>query len=196
MPNHLSSSQTQTNQAKVLAWLLTLLIIIVGGWYLVVPSIRQLSKGGEYYLPARQAEYEQRQKDLATIEELIKDSRKVSSTQQQKLAVLLPIGEDRAGLFAQLEELALNNGLIPLEITMKKSLGNSQIGTTIISEDIQDIEILYINLRLGNVQYDSLKKLLKSFESNARLLEITGIDFMPGSSSANLTLVSYFLKEN
>lgn len=197
MSDYLSAGdQIKTGQARMLAGLLVFLIIIAGGWYLILPPVLQFVKGGDYYLPAWRAEYEQREKNLQAMKELISGSQKVSRVQQDKLAMLLPAGEDRAGLFAQLEELVLNSGLIPLEMAIKKESDGAGPPGTAADEANQEIKHLYVSLRLGSARYDNFKKLLDSLEKNLRLMEVVELNFEPKSNAASLTLITYYLGEN
>jgi hypothetical protein len=206
-----------TNKAKLnliifkyFSWLNAILAIVMigaGFIYILKPKYRMI--GGE--IDTKLAEYrsqlEARDKYLNNLIDLDRTYQKISPEDREKINGILPGGADAGELMRQLELIVKSNGgsLSSLNIvenrakpkTAKAAQGKSKKN----AEDLflerklpEGAEKFQVELTIEGLNYQSMKKLLASFENSVRLMDVEDVSFESAGAKMTVMLSAYYLK--
>lgn len=193
---------------------LAVIILVVGGYFILLPKYRQVSANSLQVSAALKKEESKRIDYLKNLKELISNHKKINQQEVGKLKTLLPANKDLPGLFVQLQGLAEENNFLLSSVNINEMPDGSgtkaekikieEEGTTAASASGQKkavsgaIKKLSVNINLvGNkvTGYEAFKSFLSALEQNLRLFDIEAIYFTPQSPKYSLTLFTYYLPQ-
>ena len=186
---------------------LTILILIVGSYYLILqPKYREVSIGGRYNLSSLQQDLENRNEYLKKLQELNDSYKNLSSSQLTRLEQALPKESDIPGLLVQLESLAFSEGVflrgvsfseVPQETLSTRSsnrtVRNNQTGASSPDQLVRKISVNLDLLSAGAGNYEQIKSFLAALENNLRIFDIDSVFFDPNQTVFSVNLVTYYL---
>ena len=158
------------------------IILLVGYFFVIRPEISVA--GQEEAYQEIESEYLALKRFLAQLNELSGIYQGISAKDISKVDSLLPERIDIEELMRQMEVIVLQNGLF---------LSTLQIDEG--SDHSEGIGSVNISMNIVGTDYSSFKNLLYTIESNLRLLDISELNFSPGSKSTTLSLVAYYQKK-
>ncbi|MDD5031962.1 MAG: hypothetical protein PHR36_02850 [Patescibacteria group bacterium] len=193
-----------TRYFKWLVVLCVLVVLAVGYFFLLKPKYEKVVKLSEDGQTGREEEYLERREYLDKLENLVSVFRGVKASEIEKIDYILKKKDVPEELFSQVDAIAKKNGLL-LE-SMKIGLegeASEESGQKISRAPEGKIEASLppemgktkVTLKVLGVDYFSLKNLLASIENNLILMNVVNVDFSPVDNAAQLTILSYYLKE-
>lgn len=188
-----------------------LLVLYVGYYLLLSPNIKRLQAGKSLGYEARKEEEARLVSHLEGLESMRLDFKGITEDKLNELALILPREEDFAGIFVQMQDIALKNNFIlnSIDISHIDSSGSQEGNSAEESNNSpQDnetkdavadasggrIKQLNISFSIGGGNYEDLKNFLRSIEKNIRIFDIYDIRF--GSVDGgpfNIDLRTYYL---
>ncbi|MFA5184038.1 MAG: hypothetical protein WC456_00765 [Patescibacteria group bacterium] len=140
-------------------------------------------------------------KKLASYRSIEELYRKIDAKDLQRFNGVLPDNYVPERLFGEIEEMVAQGGWLIGSLTISAP-GEDRAGDTVEGEvaapDLvsagQNLGLYNINLSIASIDYAGLKKLLKIFENNLRLFDVTTVNFSPGDDSAEIVLSTYYYK--
>ncbi|HNV97247.1 MAG TPA: type 4a pilus biogenesis protein PilO [bacterium] len=185
---------------KILIILEIVLVFFVSYFYLIKPKFNQLLNSIAV-LKDKNVEletvidYQNKFIDLQNSYNKIENKNKGDI---QKLRDILPEDKYLPELMAQVEALAIDQGLVLANITIDSSSNvksspdeNETKGSSDIIREIQ----VSINILGGNGTYDKVKEFLKAMESHIRLIDIMSFSFDEKMTAYSIVFKTYFLQK-
>lgn len=193
------------NYFNVLVLALAVIIFALGLALFVVPEYSKFAKANEQAKKNLQIEFEAKNNYLSSIRSLKKSDRLISSADKEKIAEMVPAGEDISEIITEMESIILKNGAILNSIKLDsrdsghKSIlaagegGKKQLPAGIFEQLPAGVSRVKIEISLGSVSYPILKNIIKTLENNLRLFDVAQIDFSARENKARLGIYSYYL---
>ena len=191
---------------KWLILIIMLMIFIFGYIFVIDPKYKEIVNKKKEDSHSEESEYFGQKRKIKKLNDLINIYKNIDKDDIKKIDLLLPSEEKiHEELFSQIESIILRNGLLlksleiePEEKSSRRPAKNSN-NIKIAEQEEKDslpAEIGKINVSLDilGVDYFKLKDLLKIFENNLRLIDVTEINFQPNNDSANIYFYTYYLK--
>jgi len=194
------------NNFKPIALLLALLLLLVG--FLLLYSFKYKKIKEESKVVTNEAQLSgasvgQLGGEFKTIE---KQYREVDLLNKEKINKILSLRSNSEELFAILEKLVLQNGLLISSLSLEEVGGAVEAAmpesqtpappsqTQSVSSAPSELGIIKASLEIKGLNYNGLKNLLESFENNLRIMDIKSLNFSPSSESVSLEVFVYYLK--
>ncbi len=193
--------------------IIVLTILVVGLSIIIEPKYELVIRDVEIVKRDKEGEYLIQQLYLGKLNELKDAYQNINPEDKRKIDIVLPEKVEIEEFFSKMEALILKNGLILTSLQIdsgelelkdnkvasksksnkdnKKSSEDNKAETIDLSQEIGKIKII---LSIIGTDYDGLKSLLQTIESNLRLMDIENISWSPDSNSTNLQLVTYYMK--
>jgi len=189
--------------------LAVVLIIFLTAVYflLLAPKFNTVQEAIKANIDQQKMIFNLNQRKLADMKAVDSIYKKISPADLQKFNSVLPANYVQERLFGELEEiigsggwLVTSIGIVPAaaeektqtvtdddgNVTVKKigSAGDKKVGT------------INIQLSLSMINYSGFKNLLKIFENNLRLFDVTKVNFSADGKNATILLSTYYYQEN
>ncbi len=189
---------------KFFVLFLVLLVLALGYLFLLGPKYKEIQTMIKHSQEQRREIFLAKQKKLNRLESYIESYDKFSSLEKEKINYILPKKYNQEELFSELNYLVEKNNLILKNISVKGGKTQVEFGQT--KKDIEarvqnpilkappGVQKYAVDVSILGTNYYSLKNLLSTLENNLKLLDITQLNFSPGSKTVNLTLMTYYLK--
>ncbi|MDP2736624.1 MAG: hypothetical protein Q8O59_02435 [bacterium] len=193
------------NYFNYLVLSLGIIILVAGLFVLIYPKYQQISKANEVAKNNLQIEYETKLSYLNSIRNLKKSYQSVGDEEKAKLVSMLPAGRDTSPIITEIESITVRNGAILTSIRIEPAAAsgranlkvdlkeNKESLAGIFNELPQGVGQIKIEIRLGSINYPILKNIIKTFENNLRLFDISEINFNASENEAILNIYSYYL---
>ena len=189
-----------------LVWGLAIIIFVVGSLLFVYPNYRQLDQANRAAKENLLAEYDKKADYLNSIINLKKSFQLVKAEEVRKIVAMLPSGSDTSGIISEIELIALRNGAILRSVKVNAEADRSAVRQKTESKEKTEppagifeklptgVNRLKIEVSFGSINYPVLKNLIKTFENNLRLFDISKIDYDAADNKAVLIVYSYYLQ--
>ncbi|OGY43322.1 MAG: hypothetical protein A3J62_00375 [Candidatus Buchananbacteria bacterium RIFCSPHIGHO2_02_FULL_38_8] len=166
---------------------ITLLVVLigVGGYYLLEPKYQAVTAEGRYKLDLLREEKQNRTSYLRDLKILMENYNEISQDEVERLNQVLPNEKDIPGLFVQLQALAEEQGFILTSVNISQAASAKDA----ISDKIKRLNV---SLNLIGRDYDSLKEFLDLIEYNLRLFDVNAVYFSPDSEGYAINLFTYY----
>jgi Tfp pilus assembly protein PilO len=136
----------------------------------------------------KQAELEQKQKNLEDLKSLKVDYESLEAD-VQNLFYVLPDEKDLPDLYVQIENIVTQNNLD------LQSINITELTAAEEAKPIPGIDQLSINLTIGQADYFRLKSLLNDIENSLRLLDVASISYSSQNNTFSIILNTYYRPE-
>jgi len=209
------SRRSEMLKSKINLWLINyfnflvlalgVIIFALGLWLLILPEYSQFVKANEQAKSNLQIELDAKSSYLNSIRNLKKSDQLISPADKEKIAAMVPTGNDASKIITEMEAIVLKNGAVLNSINLDQqgsghtSVLSSDVGVTtepppgIFEQLPQGVNRIKIDISLGSVSYPILKNIIKTLENNVRLFDIANINFSPTENKAILEIYSYYL---
>ncbi len=125
---------------------------------------------------------------------------KINPSDMQRFNGVLPDDYVPERLFGEIEEMVTQGGwlvkefkIIPPEDNTNKAAGAANaFGTATTTPSDPRLGQYHLQLTVAAIDYPGFKNLLRIFENNLRLFDITRVNFSPSSATAQLDLSTYY----
>jgi len=189
-----------------LVWGLAIIIFVVGLLLFVYPNYRQLDQANRAAKENLLAENDKKADYLNSIINLKKSFKLVKAEEVKKIIAMLPSGSDASGIISEIELIALRNGAILKSVKVNAEADRSAARQKVETEEKAEppagifeklpagVNRLKIEVSFGSINYPVLKNIIKTFENNLRLFDISKIDYDATDNKATLIIYSYYLQ--
>src|SRR3989338_8497212 len=185
---------------------LALAILAAGLFLFIYPQYQEIAKGNETAEKNLQAEHEIKRIYLNGIRDLKNLYQLISAADREKIAKMVPAGNQAVSLIPEIESIVLKNGAVLNSIKIaedpksqsktksKIALGEKlEMPAGIFEQLPEGVGLTKIEINLSSVNYPVLKNLLKNFENNLWLLDIAQVDYDAKENKVILIIYSYYL---
>ncbi len=182
------------------------IIILAGGLFLLVyPKYQQISKENQEAKNNFEIEYETKFNYLSSVRNFKKSYQSISDEEKTKIAGMVPRTSDASVIITEIESIAVRNSAILTSIKIEPQGGdeknnlkvrpkeNKETTFGIFNELPSGVGLIKIEVKLSSINYPILKNIVKAFENNLRLFDITKIKFNANEDEAILNIYSYYL---
>lgn len=167
---------------------LLLIIILILGYFIVLKPKFEITRStiqtdilDQEKIRAQQAAR------LESLRQLAEAYKKIDQASLSRFNKLLPESYAPEKLYGELEELLTKQGLIVGSISLSDEKESPDLPPS--------VSRVSINLSIGNVDYQAMKKLLVVLENNLRLFDITNLSFSPSGETLSLDMDTYYYKK-
>lgn len=123
--------------------------------------------------------YTEQQKKLNNLKTIAELYKKISPSDLKKFNGVLPDAYVKERLFGELDEIVTQNGFILNSVSINKEEPKAaEDGSVPLSANVGKLSL---QLSISSIDYAGFKNLLRLFESNLRLFDITTLGFSPGA---------------
>jgi hypothetical protein len=192
------------NYFGYLALILSFIILAAGLLFYLYPQYQEIIKEAKATEENLKAELQAKADYLSDIRDLKNSYLSISQADRKKIEEMMPASRRVIDLIPEVESIVLKNGLILNSIKIESSLnsqsgaGGQPVGTPgqpagIFEQLPAGVGLAKIEINVSSINYSILKNLLKTFENNLWLLDVSKINFDIGGKRANLIIYSYYL---
>lgn len=190
---------------KLIAFILVMIIALPSYFWLIAPLYQEWKDTQQRILTADN-EGADLQKEFKEINAAISNFTDVKEEDIARVSQLLPPAAQKKDMYALLERITQENGLILKDISMEEEVESNLMESAAIAErNLQaqkktenawpkEIAKVDIAIAVLGVNYESLKRYIKTIENNIKLMDITGLNFSPATGAVNLQITTYFKK--
>jgi hypothetical protein len=148
----------------------------------------------------KQLLYNSQKKKLADLQAVTSLYKKINPTDLKKFNSVLSDQYVKESLFGEIEDIVTQNGFVvnKIGITMPEDkVLTDENGVAIatsspLGPNLGEIDI---DLSLSTIDYRGFKNLIKIFETNLRLMDISKVNFSAANNTADITLRTYYYKK-
>jgi len=182
-----SNSAVFAERAVPLAALLTgVLVVVVGGWFMVYPLVERLLPGSELDRAVQDQVLAERKEYLNGLNVLANLIKTEEAGTGATLSAVVPADTSVPTLFASYEKMVKNQGseigVMDVSVPEKSIAQKNGSGTVITS------------LKLTAVRYEALKNFIKEVETFQRLSDVTTFGYDSKDGFATVSITNYFDK--
>ena len=190
---------------RYLAWCLVVLVLLIGIFTLLLPQYHRLKDTGVFESKEAENILAERENYLGELRNMRQTYDDLEIRAWRNLDNILPRESDIYLLFAQMETLARDNGLVLVSININdgsaaasQQTPNSKVEKpAVVNNSVADnIRTINLSLNLEGINsYENFKLFLDNLENNARILDIKSLSYSPEKSTYTVTLATYYLYE-
>jgi len=194
------------NYFNYLILALALIIFIAGLFLFIYPQYQEIANGNKTANKNLQSEYETQAGYLSAISDLKDSYELISSEDRKKIGSMVPESSQVNSLIPEIESIILKNGAVLNSIKTETAFKNQTNKTTEVASGEKTapsagifeqlppgVGLARTDISLSSVNYPVLKNLLKTFENNLRLFDISKVSYDVQKSEAVFTIYSYYL---
>lgn len=202
--------------------IIVLTILVIGFSIIIEPKYELVIRDVELVRRDKEGKYLIQQSYLNKLNELKDAYQSIKLEDKRKIDIILPEKVETEEFFSNIEALILRNGLIltslqidsgelgskdnevasksknkkdtPVSVRDKRKIYKTEEAKAEINDLFEKIGKIKITMSIIGADYNGLKSLLQTIESNLRLMDIENISWSPDGNSANLQLVTYYMK--
>lgn len=187
------------------ALIAVILAFFLFGCYLllIAPKLSQTESAILANLEQQQNIYTVSRNKLASLTALNNAYGKIGRADLAKFDSVLPDRYAREELYGELEEMVARGGWILNSVTVadedEKEAEVPQEGDAlpIVNPGTgnESVGKLQVQVAIGSIDYQGFKNLVRMLETNLRLFDIVGLDFIPAENTASISLATYYYKK-
>ena len=202
--NQNSLNKFLNNYFNVVLTIGVILFLVVAYFVILAPKYQATSASIKDNITQKQNLYNAQKKKLANLRAINNIYQKINPTDLKKFSNVLSDNYVKESLFGEIEDIVNQNGFVlnairisrPEEGDKNAAAGagaDEKIATsTPISPNLGEIDI---NLSLSTIDYLGFKNLIKIFETNLRLMDISTVSFSASDNSAEIALRTYYYQK-
>ncbi|MHB8903573.1 MAG: hypothetical protein ACYC40_00505 [Patescibacteria group bacterium] len=173
-----------------------ILFLIISYFFILAPKYRSTIAAIRDSITEQQKLYNAQQKKLANFKDIAALYKKINPADLKKFNNVLSDTYVKESLFGEIEDIVNQNGFLVDQISVsfpdKKEKDQPLKAATTTPSNLGEIDI---NLFVSALDYAGFKNLVKIFETNLRLLDISQVNFSASNGAADLTLRTYYYKK-
>lgn len=194
------------NYFGYLALALAFIIFAAGLFLFIYPQYQRLDKGDETANKNLQAEYEAKASYFSAVSDLKNSYQLISGADRKKIEAMAPVSDNVTELIPEIESIILKNGAVLNSIRIEADVKSQSEAKVEVESGVkpeppagifgqlpEGAGLAKIGIDLSSVSYPVLKNLLKTFENNARLMDIADLSYDVKDNKAAFTIYSYYL---
>ena len=181
------------------------IFLLVAYFFVLAPKYQTTLAVIKDSIGQKQILYNAQNKKLADLKAISALYKKIDPNDLRKFNSVLSDKYVKESLFGEIEDIINQNGFIVNSISINdlNDLNNQstpgaaspEAGAVSISP-VPGLGEIDVTLSLSALDYAGFKNLLKVFETNLRLFDVSRINFSSSDNSASLTLRTYYYQKN
>jgi hypothetical protein len=173
--------------------LASLAVLYFGYQMFLLPRYKAIASNEE--ITNKQQQYIDKLQYYNQLIELKNTYEKINPEDKEKINQIVSTVNDQNEIYREAEFIIKKNGLTvesiePVALDKVYDLPNIS-GATKKSLLLNNMKLTMTSCKLANVDYDSLIRVLKTFELNLRIMDVTKIEFDPAQKKAALNFITY-----
>lgn len=189
---------------NVILFIAALLIFGVAYLLFIGPKFKITTMAIQDNIEAQKRLYVEQEKKLRDLKTIVKIYDEISPSDLTKFDGILPDHYIKEALFGELEEIVIQQGFliqsVIIETDEELSDNNNQanlplMGGTAAATSGENVGAVRVIVSLGAIDYNGLKQLLRTIETNSRLFDVQQVSFSDATESAQLELLTYYYKD-
>lgn len=176
-----------------------LILFLLAAYFLILaPKYQATLTAIKDEIAAKQNLYNIQKKKLADLKMTVSLYKKINPADLKKINDVFSDAYVKESLFGEIEDIVNQNGFTVTDIAITRpeddvNAAKAAATSTPLNKNLGEIDI---NLSLGMLDYAGFKNLVKIFETNLRLMDISQINFSASDGTANLMLRTYYYKKS
>lgn len=178
------------------------LIFLIAAYFLVIkPKFNSTLIGIKDNVNQKEQFYNAQKQRLVDLKAAASLYKKLEISDLEKIRLVLPDEYAKEKLFGELEDIISQQGVLVKSISLNKldeegmaEVLNAKNGHFANMSNADRVGVVQIDLTLGALDYNALKKILSLIESHLQLLDIQSLDFNPDEKVVGLSLYTYYFK--
>lgn len=192
------------NFSALLSFVLAALVIGAVLFYFVYPKYKGISREMVSSAEIRQDKIDALNSYNLKLNEYLKGYNRITEKDEEKLDRMIPEKKyNKEELFAYMESFLSDRGLMLDSVSLREGERNSRKKSRPVNVSGQEaaalpaeVEEVTVDLKIIGLDYTGLKKLLREFERNLRLMDVQSVNFDLASKEASLSVAMYYLPKN
>lgn len=178
----LNSSVVSDKLNIVMAGMVFVVVVALGGWFLIKPELDKFAPDSELNATTQQMILTQRKNYLADLKILADLAEGKGVTSGVPLSAIVPDNTDLPTLFASYEALARNHGMQVASVDMALPSEKGKTSGTTVNASI----------KVSQTRYTTFKSFLRDLEALDRLADVKSFGYDGKSGFANISIAHYF----
>ncbi|PIR13805.1 hypothetical protein COV49_00960 [Candidatus Falkowbacteria bacterium CG11_big_fil_rev_8_21_14_0_20_39_10] len=186
---------------------LAVIFIFFGGWFFLKPKYQQIISLTENQSRKVRSDFEGRKIYLDKLVSTINVYNQINPQDIKKVNAILPPPNIKETLFTYMDNLMSKNGFLLTSLsvqpvvaesasTKKRSSSSKEEKQTQATALPSEIGLIKMEMSIAGVDYNGVKRFLKTIENNLRLMDINQLGFDLGNETASISITTYYYKEN
>lgn len=175
------------NYFNVLMMAAVILILAVAYFIFLKPKFDRTMMAIQSNIEQQQQLYVSQQRKLNSLKMIASLYKQIDPNDLDHFNQVLPDEYVREQLYGELEEIVSESGFSLNSIRISNTDKEDSLNTSRAKE-------IQVEVSLSTIDYRGLKSMLRIFENNLRLFDITELDFSPSGNTADLVLTTYYYK--
>ncbi|MFA5154956.1 MAG: hypothetical protein WC453_00830 [Patescibacteria group bacterium] len=155
---------------------------------LLAPKFAAAKAGIRANLESEQKLYLNSLRKLAVYRAIDQVYQQINPNDLQRFNGVLPDDYVPERLFGEVEEMAAQGGWLISSLTISEPKAD-ETPPGVVRPGLGRYNL---ELSIASIDYSGLKKLLKIFENNLRLFDVTEVNFSPSEATADIILTTYY----
>jgi Tfp pilus assembly protein PilO len=174
---------------QLAVWLPALIAVVavlyagLAWFYLFVPKIGPLLKGGKYDYTPLIKQIQDEENYTKKVNTALTEYNKIQSQQRKNLGYVIPVGPNFPSLMAQLEQIGLDNHMLLESLDVATGVG----------EPVASATPMQITMAFSGGNEKDFTNLLEDIETSIRLIDIQKFQYSPNISGYQLVGLVYYL---
>lgn len=187
-----------SDQAKFLSyhyfWVVDALVIIAvlaaGYYFLLLTKYKEIYSGAQ--IVQAQADYESKSKYLAELRGVFKLYEGIKPADKDKINKIVDNTNDRAELMNEFNFIITSNFASAI-VDPQPTDANFRLDAISDNKKTGDLrrKIMRSSINITGVSYESLMKMIRTMETNLRIMDISRIEYYPQREAALLEVLTY-----
>lgn len=175
----------------LLVLLVSIIIVGLGVWLILLPKYQDLRSHALFDLDQQRLKLEQKQEELTNLNQTKEFFDSLSPAELDRLYLALPREAELPSLFAQIDKIAQTAGvkLSAVDIDMEGLAPR----TAVQEATAPLVKSLLVSLKIEELDYFGLKRLISHLEKNLRMFNISALNFFPTGAGQTINLRAYYL---
>ncbi len=173
--------------------ILSLVVLAIGYQLFLLPKYNSIVSNQE--IINKQQEYIDKSNYLNQLRGLKTAYEAISPEDREKIDQIVTTVNNQNDLYRETEYIIKKNGLTveaiePVVLDKSYDLPNISASTK-KSPLLNNMKLTMTACKISNANYDSLVRVLKTFELNLRIMDVTKVEYDPASKKATLNFITY-----
>ena len=178
-----SQQEKLAKMLPLITGVLAVTLVALAYVLLFMPKLGRFMKGGALDKAPYLAVYNSEAEYQTKLRAHLAGSDGAGEAERRKIASMVPVGMDVPGLIVALEAIADRHNMLLVSVDASPAGTNFSGGR----------EGVRLAMTFTGGSYETVKALLGSLESSARLLDIGSVIYSPSAGSVSLSMTAYYL---
>jgi cbb3-type cytochrome oxidase subunit 3 len=173
---------------------LVIIIFLLGAFFVINPKYKSIIEEEKYSQADMESERDILNNYFSKLNEYVDIYRKLSNVSRERVEKIIPEDDFLEKFFARMETLTKRQGVVLTEMMLAyDEEDDGKKAKKPSANDKKSLKKINIQISVSGVDYDGVKRLLKAFENNLRILDVNTLEFNITEKTASFSVTTYFL---